>query len=815
MDVVPVHPLRAGSVVWQSRASRVLTVVCKATFTLSPVESMLAEDQEHVNEADAYWDDDTTKSVYCPSDLVPFKARADVLLVGYAFAPRGEPVRSLMTRIVVGEIDKSAEVFVDRWIAQDGLLREGQRFTRMPLRYERASGGPGTQNPIGVRSDARPNAYGLVALPNMQPPGLHVTNRSNAIPPIGFGPIAPSWPTRRDRLGQLAATWSPDRWSRAPLPDLDPAFFNSAPWDQQVDALRDNERIILENLHPEHPRLVTSLPGLHPRAFLDLGGGRSPQELGMRCDTLWIDSGRGICTLTWRGHVENPPADGRVVIALEGPGQRLSWADVEKRVASPGAEAEQREGAGVDQPPRHRGQTLTFVGSDGPSSGAPVLPFERASSPPSGPPTSSGAAQLRALSATPPRPGPSLPPLLDDEGARAEDAGPKVPAARGGSSPSWFTASASPAPMPPPFVQPPAPAFSAAPTAPESPWASASAGASALMPSPVIPGLGLRPVDTAGAASSGAAAASDAAAGLDGRPTPAPAPPQKTASAPIVEPARPEPRDIIELLWHDERAVPRVRAWWEELVTRLDFEPADPRHDLSPAEPEYDKSRHNVFGVLTEGEAITSGGIAWTVVEAVNDKGRFTAPLVLIAGELRFPFDELEVLKATIVAATPMSGSDKRLKDSIDALNELVSLSYLQGSTTVTGRLLQQLKEQFVQSNRSLPADYLDAYVERSLLEQRRYQIRKVFGGELIRAQLAPASAQEAPVPVYLPKDLAEKLPMVTSMKARIIAEAHPQQDQYEASPYALRAIAIGRLIQLDGWSRSTRGSGIDRAERG
>ena len=38
---------------------------------------------------------------------------------------------------------------------------------------------------------------------------------------------------------------------------------------------------------------------------------------------------------------------------------------------------------------------------------------------------------------------------------------------------------------------------------------------------------------------------------------------------------------------------------------------------------------------------------------------------------------------------------------------------------------------------------------------------------------------------------------MLIVMKVRIIAEAHLQQDPYDTSPYALRAVALGRSFQL------------------
>ena len=164
---------------------------------------------------------------------------------------------------------------------------------------------------------------------------------------MGFGPIAPSrWPQRREKLGQKATAQSLDRLFQQPLPeDIDPAYFNAAPRDQQVDVLRENERIVLENLHPDHPRLATSLPGIRPRAFVD-GRGSAPQVLPMRADTLWIDTDRAICTLTWRGQLSlsHPQQRGRVVVAMEQPGQTLAWADVQPLAGGGRPESIRRSG---------------------------------------------------------------------------------------------------------------------------------------------------------------------------------------------------------------------------------------------------------------------------------------------------------------------------------------------------------------------------------------------------------------------------------------------------------------------------------------
>src|SRR5689334_14796869 len=194
MDVVSTCPLRIASMVWQPRAGAwALTVVCKATFQLQPGVSPLAELQEAPAEDEGYWDDDEARSLHVGSDLVPFKARADVLLVGHAFAPGGQAVRSLPVRLVVGAVDKRIEVWCDRIFWQDGQVLEGQPFSRMPLRYERAAGGPGTENPVGMRFDGPPDAYGAVPVPNLQPPGLHVARSGDSFGAIGFGPVAPGW----------------------------------------------------------------------------------------------------------------------------------------------------------------------------------------------------------------------------------------------------------------------------------------------------------------------------------------------------------------------------------------------------------------------------------------------------------------------------------------------------------------------------------------------------------------------------------------------------------------------------------------------
>jgi len=329
MQVFSISPFATGSVTWQEQPDQWnLTVVCKATYALVPGTSHLALEPEQINERDNHWDDDPAKSIYAPSDLAPFKPRPEILLVGSAYAPRGEAVRSLFVRLMVGDFEKSVEVFGPRTFGNDGVLQDGPRWTQMSLRYERAGGGGESWNPVGIDPDAV-DAYGRRSLPNLQPPGLLSVELGQAVPAAGYGPIAARWDVRRAKLGALAAGWTDEGWNDSPLGvDFDGSYFQSAPLDQLVDELRADEKIILENLHPEHPRFSTNLAGVRPRARVEIEG-LPPWELSLVADTLWIDTNRALVTLTWRGQLPLDGRDqpGRIFIGVEEPGGHVHWAE--------------------------------------------------------------------------------------------------------------------------------------------------------------------------------------------------------------------------------------------------------------------------------------------------------------------------------------------------------------------------------------------------------------------------------------------------------------------------------------------------------
>lgn len=771
MRILAASPFRAGSVVWQEQPGQnTLTVVCKATYALAPLVSPLAAEPEDVNERDNFWDDDPQKSLYLPNDLAPFKPRAEVIVVGAAFAPGAEPVRQVHARIVVGELDKSIEVFCPRIFLPDGALQDGPRWTQMPLRYERAAGGPDTWNPVGINPDLV-DRYGRRTLPNLQPPGLAVSKPGDLILPIGFGPIAPTWPSRRELLRDRARQWSDERWSEAPLDeDFDGAYFQAAPLDQRVDALRADEKLILENLNHNHPRLVTKLPGVRPRARVEM-----PDEpvwnLTLVADTLWIDTQRGLCTLTWRGQMplasrEQP---GVVRIGIDEPGQPLRWpsSDPPPAIAAPAPAP-----APIMEDPR------TMTAEEAQAVMRAVLPFQ-GDSPVfvPNPPRSLATADPTGTLHNAVIPRAAMPPWLE----RASSAG----AAIAPPPPSFPRTDPPPAPLRPPSVAPPPPVpphfrpsegFPIAPTF----------GAAPLVARPALIDVPEPPRADARAVHGGVLEASNAAADA------APSPRRTAASRGEVTPT--SPRIMVELIWHDPEKVPRVRAVpaWKPLFREAPPPPADdPAAEKRAAESKTHGERTDVIAVL--GRAAATFDVEGAVIDAGADDGGLDAPMVMVAGDLELGLDEVKMLEAMIGAAGPLSAGDKKVKEVIDLAGEVMHTP-LGASPAVAAGFVIRVREAWLRANRALPADYLDVHTRRLLLEQRSYQRRELWNESYIRAVLSPLG-EGSGIPTYLPASLAKQLPLYARFPARVLAEAFPQQDQAESCPVALRIAALGRVV--------------------
>ncbi|WP_437738672.1 DUF2169 family type VI secretion system accessory protein [Sorangium sp. So ce1335] len=314
MHVVCQGLLHASSLEWRPTPDAwVVTVACHALFELAPFESPVMSGPAALLEDEG----DERRFVEPWGPVAPFKRWGEVLVVGHAHAPEGGAVGSLIARLAVGDIDKAIQVRGDSWFAPDGSLGEPAPFTRMPLRWERAAGGPHTSNPIGVPTGngALADRWGRARAPNLLPVASSTAMRHGHLWPAGFGPLRPEWPDRAQRLRRHAAGWDHARWTEQALPEgIDPGYFNVAPLDQVTNDLTGAEPIVLEHLHPRYPRLATRLRAPAPRAIALTNG--AEQRVPLRCDTLVIDADRGVAALVWRGQLmlDRPPREGVVLV---------------------------------------------------------------------------------------------------------------------------------------------------------------------------------------------------------------------------------------------------------------------------------------------------------------------------------------------------------------------------------------------------------------------------------------------------------------------------------------------------------------------
>ncbi len=504
MRVEALSPIKTASLEWTSpNGQSFATIVAKLTFDIHPTQIAPAAEQEEIVASDKYHDEDPGRSLFAPSDLVPYKARADVVVVGHAYAPNREPVRVVRVRLAIRECDKALEVFGDRAWGMDGEIREGPRFVKMPLRWERAAGGPYTPNPIGIRSDVQ-DSLGRILVPNLVVAGKHLERRGEAIETAGLGPVSPSWPLRRP-LGDMAG---------GKIGHAEPAFYNCAPADQQLTDLPEDELLILENLHPSATTVSARLPGIRPRAFLERS--EVGAEIPLRCDTLWIDTDRALLTLTWRGRIAyEKQAQDVLWVVTEHRGSQVSWATV---VAARAAAAS----LGDLDP-----SSVTHVPTtkEPPLKAPEHLPF-------AGQPKADGEAHKTFHSAPPAWVGQS-------------------PLAQLGA----MTAQSSSYPAPPapvaPSVAPPAPVASVAPPAPSV----------APPPAPLVPQstVSMQAVD----ALPPPAAPVPPAAPIPAPPAPVPAPPAPMPAPPAPMPARPAPiaaaptalqTDALHVIWFERSA---------------------------------------------------------------------------------------------------------------------------------------------------------------------------------------------------------------------------------------------------------------------
>lgn len=230
-----------------------------------------------------------------------FKPRGEFLVSGFAFPPEGAVV--CQARAQVGPIDKSIIAIGDREWKADGPT-EPRTFTKMPLTYRHAFGGEGfDKNPVGKGALPIEDADGRRRhpLPNLEQLGALITSPGQRPEPACFGPIDPLWHPRHGKLGTYD-----DAYMRTRFPgfaaDFDWTYYNVAPRDQWLEAYwQGDEALVLENLHPERPRIEAKLPSLWGRCALRRKGEAELEDLPLQLDTVHLLPHGAAAALFFRG----------------------------------------------------------------------------------------------------------------------------------------------------------------------------------------------------------------------------------------------------------------------------------------------------------------------------------------------------------------------------------------------------------------------------------------------------------------------------------------------------------------------------------
>jgi hypothetical protein len=201
-----------------------------------------------------------SSAVAYPTDFVPRKSRADILVTGHAYAPLRPSTAGLgatTTRIDAGfsvdELDR------DFSLVARGLTE------KIPLDAE--------------RFDDRGGAV--------------------AIDPVG--PIA-------SRSVVAPTQWHDD--------SFDFSRYNAASPLQQPRSIAPDALIRLRHLSPRAEERTILLPNLAPRVLWNARGFEALAEIEMDCDTLLVDTDAETCTLLFRGTIAVESAAARMVSRL-------------------------------------------------------------------------------------------------------------------------------------------------------------------------------------------------------------------------------------------------------------------------------------------------------------------------------------------------------------------------------------------------------------------------------------------------------------------------------------------------------------------
>lgn len=291
-------------------------VVVKGTFqTCATGEMTLAGEQRPLIAVDEHYGAPEVSCVRHECEFVLEKPLTDIVVVGKAVAPEGQPVSRLTVSLEIHGRTKDAIVFGERhWVRAIGgwIVSPAVPFIEMPLTFDRAFGGQDeSRGPKDVSVELN-NLAGVgfhphrankeidgTALPNIEHPGQRIRSPRDRPEPVGFGCIGRIWRARSRHAGTYDRRWLDEIYPYLPE-DFDSRYFQSAPEDQRFAHFVGGE--VIRCVHMAAQAVVTFVI---PRidipvrfAFID----RIQERSGV-LDTITVEPHLGLATLVWRASV--------------------------------------------------------------------------------------------------------------------------------------------------------------------------------------------------------------------------------------------------------------------------------------------------------------------------------------------------------------------------------------------------------------------------------------------------------------------------------------------------------------------------------
>lgn len=327
-----------------------LVVVIKGTFVLpKPGEQVrLHEAQLPLIMADTFSGEPGRSAPMQEIDFAPRKQRCDVLLLGSAHAPGGQPVTRMQVSLSVGAMHKTCDV-VGRRVWEAGVTgirpSEPQAFTSLPISYDVAFGGVDheSDNPsehdafmlnpagCGFRKQLKSAWVDGRPLPTTEEPGQPVTWPSGGYKPMAFGPIGRGWQQRACFAGTYDQQWLDDSFPFLPK-DFDERYYQAAPMDQQIPIPNQSMDVQLVNFTPDGLRRFT-LPYFEAPVYIFAKKGER-EDFVAQLDTIVFEPDQERFSVTWR--VTRPLKRGmheisHVLVGKKGP----DWWQQRERVPFP------------------------------------------------------------------------------------------------------------------------------------------------------------------------------------------------------------------------------------------------------------------------------------------------------------------------------------------------------------------------------------------------------------------------------------------------------------------------------------------------